>query len=92
MSNLTDIIEKLNKTWEFIKDNCNAQGTPKAMAMSSIKKAIVFLEQYKPKKPYAHKDKYIGTRCTCGKCNEDILFDDFKYCPYCGTKIDWDNK
>ena len=66
--------------------------------VEAINKAKKYDEKETPKKPI-YKPDYCGDHyyfcCTCGEivplCSNGINQIKYKYCPYCGQKLDWEN-
>ena len=63
-------------------------------ALNEIKKA---LEKQIPIKPFLVGDGYANGKlvydiwiCPCCRTDYEIDYDDHKYCPECGQKLDWD--
>lgn len=52
----------------------------------AVNNAIVLLEKNKPKEPY-----YWGkiSKYECPICDKPV-FNNMRYCSYCGQKLDWD--
>lgn len=39
--------------------------------------------------PNSKRAPFDSEAISCGRCDSDITDTDFKYCPYCGQKLDW---
>lgn len=39
--------------------------------------------------PWSKRAPFDPKSITCGRCDHDISDEDYKYCPYCGQKLDW---
>lgn len=40
--------------------------------------------------PWSKRAPFDPDSISCGRCDHDISDEDYKYCPYCGQKLDWE--
>ncbi len=67
------------------------------MQIGTVKKCQEAVEKQKPKKPDYEGDGYDDSGnivydtwiCPCCGKRYEVDYDDYKYCPECGQKIDW---
>ena len=65
----------------------------------AIETAISALEKQIPNKPNYEGDGYADGYlvyntwiCTCCEKHYEVDYDDYKHCPDCGQKLDWEDK
>ena len=63
------------------------------MSFQFVEELIELLKEHEavePKKvPWLHSDGSESEKYRCGSCDLSI-FPSYKYCPFCGKKVDWD--
>ena len=71
---------------------------PDYKVLNAIRIALSALNKQVPMKPELTGDGYadgsiVYDTWTCPRCGTDyeVEYDDYKYCPECGQKIDWED-
>ena len=73
MTDIKKLIAGLEYSWEYIKERPNPTATPKAMAMSNIRKAIDFLKGKEAGEPGPIAPRLVYDDEDNGPMNEDAV-------------------